>query len=456
MSLFRSKSKQIDPEPSDAQNITELLYKRNTELATKNKALSLLSHLYEISILALPPSEIARSITDSVRNSLNYEVASIYLFDKEADTLTKVGSSVSDKFKEQLRLSGHSIDKVSITHASTRNFFPVIRDRKSELNQKFGYLLQNVIDKNELDQIRERVGLKSSLVYPLALGDRVLGVFVVVLNRDYNTLAPYEQEIIASMVNVVSLAIDKSLTYQALHVANEKLKDLDMLKTEFLSLAAHQLRSPLTAIRGYTSMLLDGSFGQISDEKQRDAIDRVFQSSTHLSKIVEDLLNVSKIEQGGMKYEMTTFDFAKSVKDVSNDLSVVAEKKGLTLTFSAEEKGDFMLYGDEEKLRQVLVNIIDNAIKYTQVGGITVRLSHSEDGLIKLDVIDTGMGISPEEKEKLFDKFSRGAGGKTNTGGSGLGLYLAKQIVAAHTGYITIDSPGVGKGSTFTIELKGN
>lgn len=242
----------------------------------------------------------------------------------------------------------------------------------------------------------------------------------------------------------------QSLTRQ-LEKANAKLKELDQLKTEFLSLASHQLRSPLTAIKGYTSMLLEGSFGKV-EEQQKDAINRVYESTQHLTKVVEDLLNVSKIEQGGMKYEMAEFDLEKAAHDLATDLSVTAEKKGLKLTFETDNKSPYTLYGDMEKLRQVILNLIDNAIKYTQEGGITVKLT-KEVGNFKLDITDTGMGISPEEKEKLFQKFSRGAGGKTNTGGSGLGLYLAKEIVAAHKGRVDITSPGVGKGSTFSIIL---
>ena len=110
-----------------------------------------------------------------------------------------------------------------------------------------------------------------------------------------------------------------------------------------------------------------------------------------------------------------------------------------------------------EKIRQVILNVIDNAIKYTQKGSITVNLSKDTvAGTVRVAVTDTGMGISPEEKEKLFQKFSRGEGGKTNTGGSGLGLYLAKQIAEAHGGHISIDSPGVGLGSTFSIDFKSN
>ncbi len=236
--------------------------------------------------------------------------------------------------------------------------------------------------------------------------------------------------------------------------ANDKLKSLDKLKTEFLSLASHQLRSPLTAIIGYSSMLLDGSFGQV-DDKQKEAIDRVFQSSRHLSKVVEDLLNVTKIEQGGMQYVIAPFDFEKPASDLAKDFSITAEKKGLKLAFEDDGKGPYMVNGDMEKIRQVVLNFIDNSIKYTKEGSIKVILSKDEaKKKIRLEIKDTGMGMTPEIKASLFQKFARGEGGKVNSSGSGLGLYLAKKIIEeGHHGTVGVDSGGPGLGSTFWMEL---
>ncbi len=234
--------------------------------------------------------------------------------------------------------------------------------------------------------------------------------------------------------------------------ANNKLQSLDKLKTEFLSLASHQLRSPLTAIKGYTSMLLEGSFGAMT-MPQKEAIDRVFQSVQHLTKVVNDLLNVSKIEQGGMKYEMQEYDFGKSVKGVTEELSLVAKNKHLALSYEDDGTGPFRTRGDEEKMRQVLINLIDNSIKYTQTGNIWVRIGRSGEQVL-LSIHDTGMGMTEEIKQTLFKKFARGEGGRVNTSGSGLGLYLAKEIVEAHHGRIWVESPGPGKGSTFFVELE--
>ncbi len=238
--------------------------------------------------------------------------------------------------------------------------------------------------------------------------------------------------------------------------ANIKLQDVDKLKTEFLSLASHQLRSPLTAIKGYTSMLLEGSFGTITKE-QTEAVDRVYQSSKHLAMVVEDLLNVSKIEQGGMKYVMDPFDIRKQAHELAMDLKVTAEKKGLVLTFVSDSELPHTVYGDMEKIRQVLLNFIDNSVKYTEKGSIEVSVKtivKAGKNVVRFAVKDTGMGISPETKAKLFQKFSRGEGGKINTGGSGLGLYLAKEIAAAHKGMVDVESEGMGKGSTFVLEME--
>ncbi len=233
--------------------------------------------------------------------------------------------------------------------------------------------------------------------------------------------------------------------------ANDKLKDLDRLKTEFLSLASHQLRSPLTAIKGYTSMVLEGDFGEIN-QKAKDAIERVFQSTMNLTKIVEDFLNVSKIEQGGMKYEMAPFSLAEIARDMSKDLSITAEKKNLKLIFESDKEEDCMVNGDKEKIRQVVLNLIDNSIKYTKEGIINVSVKRVIDKVV-FAVKDNGMGMTPAIKATLFQKFARGEGAKMNTSGSGLGLYLGKEIIEAHKGTIGVDSEGMGKGSTFHFEL---
>lgn len=238
--------------------------------------------------------------------------------------------------------------------------------------------------------------------------------------------------------------------------ANEKLKDLDKLKTEFLSLASHQLRSPLTAIKGYASMLSEGDFGSLED-KQGEAVKRIYASAQGLVNVVEDLLNVSKIEQGGMKYEFMPTDLGLIVSELAGEMKIPAENKHLEFKAIIPEGETFVANADPIKLKQVFLNLVDNSIKYTQDGFVHLELSKDQSkGKLIFSVKDSGIGISPETKDKLFQKFSRGEGGKLNTGGSGLGLYLAREIVKAHKGDIKIQSEGLGKGSIFIVSLPDN
>lgn len=233
--------------------------------------------------------------------------------------------------------------------------------------------------------------------------------------------------------------------------ANDKLKDIDKLKTEFLSLASHQLRSPLTAIKGYASMLTEGSFGELG--KQQDlAVKRIYTSAQGLVSIVEDLLNVSKIEQGGMKYEFMPTEVGKLVVDLYNEMTIPAQSKGLILALDVSRYEKFIVNADPTKLKQVFLNLADNSIKYTPKGFVKLSLRHEGPNVV-FAVSDNGIGISPETLGKLFEKFSRGEGGKLNTGGSGLGLYLAREIARAHKGDILIESEGLGKGSTFKVVI---
>ncbi|MBI2099998.1 MAG: HAMP domain-containing histidine kinase [Candidatus Vogelbacteria bacterium] len=234
--------------------------------------------------------------------------------------------------------------------------------------------------------------------------------------------------------------------------ANEKLKELDKVKTEFVSIATHQLRAPLTAIKGYASMILEGSFGAING-KAKEAVDIVFQSSQKLVSVIEDFLNITRIELGKMKYELTDFDLKQLVESALKENAPSIARKGLTFKFNTDGHSDYKINADYGKLAQVVNNLIDNALKYTEAGSLTVTLS-KVGGKTRLAIADTGVGIPPETMEKLFQKFTRAAdASKSNLAGTGLGLYVAKQIIEAHHGRLWAESDGVGQGSTFIVEL---
>jgi signal transduction histidine kinase len=239
---------------------------------------------------------------------------------------------------------------------------------------------------------------------------------------------------------------------EKLEDANSQLKSLDKLKSEFISLASHQLRSPLTVIKGYASTLTDGVVGEMNP-KQQEITRHIYASAQGLASVVEDFLNVTKIEQGGMKYIFEPTNVKQIVEDLASDMRLVAEDKHLTFMTAIEEK-ECMVNADGVKLKQVFLNLIDNSIKYTKEGFIKVSLVKDEnEKVITFAVADSGVGLSEETKKKLFTKFGRGEGGALNSGGSGLGLYLAQEIVKAHQGEIKATSDGTDKGTVFSVIL---
>lgn len=261
--------------------------------------------------------------------------------------------------------------------------------------------------------------------------------------------------LIRSVIKEVEAREEIEKLAKDLEVANVRLKELDQLKSEFVSIASHQLRSPLTAIKGYASLILDGSFGK-APPAIGEAVGKMLDSSSRLVLIIEDFLNLSRIEQGRMKYDFVPTDIEAMVKNVVEELSPTIKTAGLSISFTTDNQSPYKSNLDVGKIKQVIGNIIDNSIKYTPRGSIQVSLKKSSDNKILITVSDTGIGISKDTLPTLFEKFSRAKdAGKTNTTGTGLGLYVAKQMVEAHGGRIWAESDGVGKGSRFKVELSG-
>ncbi len=237
-----------------------------------------------------------------------------------------------------------------------------------------------------------------------------------------------------------------------LEMANERLQILDKQKSEFVSIASHQLRSPLTAIRGYVSMMAEGSFGQLP-EKAQEILERVNESSKFMATSINDFLDVSRIESGNMKYEYMNVNLKDQAEHVVNDLRTDAVKRGLMLLYRFDMQGTGLVRADAGKTQQILHNLINNALKYTPKGSVTVY-AHDDvtNRKMYIDIIDTGLGLSHESIQKLFGKFARAKiASSANIMGTGLGLFVAREMARAMGGDITVQSEGEGRGSTFTI-----
>ncbi|MEK7122033.1 MAG: ATP-binding protein [Patescibacteria group bacterium] len=258
--------------------------------------------------------------------------------------------------------------------------------------------------------------------------------------------------IIRSVLNEVKRKEEMEKLSRKLAAANARLKELDKLKSDFVSIASHQLRSPLTVIKGYGSMILEGSFGEISKDV-KNAVDKIYQSSERLISFVNDLLDASRIERGKMEYNFEKADIFEIVSSVVEEFQLAAKKKGLILELEKEIIQIPPLKLDANKIRQIILNFIDNAIKYTPRGNINVNVLKIGER-VEIKVKDTGLGIDKKDQEKIFDQFMR-INGKDTAGsiGAGLGLYVARQIARAHGGEVFVESEGQGRGSTFILKL---
>jgi signal transduction histidine kinase len=255
--------------------------------------------------------------------------------------------------------------------------------------------------------------------------------------------------------NIADLTNRLRETEWKLVISNEQIQVLDQRKSEFVSVVSHQLRAPVTAINGYSSMMLEEAYGKLP-ETMREPMNKIFLSSKRVSELVTDFLDLTKIEAGTLMYNFSSVDIAAMLHELAEEYAPIAKGKGIAFEVEMLEKEACVATADAEKMRQIISNLIDNAIKYTSAGSVKVTLEKNRAaGLIRLSVKDTGMGIGPDDMQNLFQKFSRGPSGpKLFTEGSGLGLYVAKKMLEQHKGgKILAHSDGLGKGATFFLEL---
>ena len=232
---------------------------------------------------------------------------------------------------------------------------------------------------------------------------------------------------------------------------NNNLKNIDDAKSEFLSIASHQLRTPLTITKGYVSMMNEGNFGKVP-KIIKDNLVKVYQANERLLNLVENLLDISRIEAGRLQFEIAPVDLVEIVEPMLEDFEAKANDKKIKLGFYPEPHLPECL-GDAQKIKEVISNLLDNSIKYTSKGEIMVNI-HLESRSLVFSCQDTGMGIEPEDLPRLFNKFVRGKGMVTaHTEGTGLGLYFARVVIENMGGRIWAESPGKGRGSKFSFSL---
>ena len=286
----------------------------------------------------------------------------------------------------------------------------------------------------------------ASILNSSSVEEIVLQLILIVI------LAGLSHLLVRSVISEITKRQRIQDTAQAIYSANKRLQKLDRAKSDFIAGASHQLRSPLSVIKGIASMLLDGSYGKLSSTV-KDALEKVYISNERLIGLIESLLDISHLEEGKVEFNFVKIGLNEIAKKAVDGLALQAQNKKLYLKFLPWKKAKLIVWADESKVTEAISNLIDNALKYTRKGGVSVKVQ-KVNGVARVSVSDTGIGLKKDEIGNLFQKFVRaGRGNKMSTVGTGLGLYVVRKMVEAHKGKIRAESAGESRGSTFIIEL---
>ncbi len=301
-----------------------------------------------------------------------------------------------------------------------------------------------------LRQLLERFGFRASLAVPLLREDRIIGGLVV-RRKSTGEFRPEVIELLKTFATQSVLAIQNARLFREIEEKSRQIEAANRHKSEFLANMSHELRTPLNAIIGFSEVLQEKLFGELN-EKQAEYTDDILSSGRHLLSLINEILDLSKVEAGRMELELATFDLPLAIDNARTFVRERATRHGIALDVTVDDRlGDFV--GDERKIKQILLNLLSNAVKFTPEGGRIGINARQTDGSVEISVTDTGVGIAPEDQPKIFEEFRQvGSDYAHKVEGTGLGLTLAKKFVELHGGKIWVESE-VGKGSTFTFTL---
>jgi GAF domain-containing protein len=295
-----------------------------------------------------------------------------------------------------------------------------------------------------------QLGYRSVLAVPLLREERILGALTV-WRKESGNFSPEIVNLLQTFATQSALAIQNARLFREIEDKSRQIEAANRHKSEFLANMSHELRTPLNAIIGFSEVLQEKLFGELN-EKQSEYTDDILSSGRHLLSLINEILDLSKVEAGRMELEVSTFDLPTALENARTFVRERAVRHAITLDLSVDERlGDFV--GDERKIKQILLNLLSNAVKFTPEGGRIGIKARQADGSVEISVSDTGIGIAPEDQPKIFEEFRQVGSDYTHkVEGTGLGLTLAKKFVELHGGRIWVESE-VGKGSTFSFIL---
>src|SRR5262245_15659864 len=294
-----------------------------------------------------------------------------------------------------------------------------------------------------------RTGYRALLAVPLVRENRLLGGLTVI-RKATGAFTPEVIALLQTFATQSALAIQNARLFREIEQKSRQLEVASQHKSEFLANMSHELRTPLNAIIGFSEVLAERMFGDLN-EKQDEYLKDIYSSGQHLLSLINDILDLSKIEAGRIELELADFSLPVAVDNALILVRERASRRGIALG-RAIDVGLGTVRGDERKVKQVLLNLLSNALKFTPEGGrIDVRATMNE-GMAEISVADTGVGIAPEDQEAIFEEFRQVGTADKKVEGTGLGLALSRKFIELHGGRIWVQSEP-GKGSTFSFTL---
>lgn len=437
------------------------------EIPQKKESLQALWRLVQTMLVNLEFEDVADRVVNNILDELGYlqlgyRIIVLALVNKSSGFLERIAISETAEAKEALKLSPVPFREIRIPLSETNNLsIRALQDKVSYQTRNWYDILRPVYNSDQAAIIQKGVGIKASMVFPLIFRNESIGILIFSMNKDYDEVTEEENDLLRGFVDLVGLTVQNSKLYTSLRAtsiqlqtANQRLKELDQLKDDFVSITSHELRTPMTVIRSYAWMVLNKSDIELS-EKMKKSLVRILISAERLINLVNDLLNVSRIEAQRIEINPQPLNLISLVKDIIDEIyySKSTEKN---IQFIILEQKLPEVFADPDKLRQVLLNLVGNSVKFTPPGG-KITFSFFTDGqVVETSVKDSGVGISKEDLGRLFQKFGRldtSYISISSSGGTGLGLYISKKLIELMHGKIWAESEGVGKGTTFTFSL---
>jgi signal transduction histidine kinase len=435
----------------DLEHITQELYRHNKELADTNRTLSLLRTIDSLVLESHDSIKVlSEQIVAAISRSTEYPLVAIY-------GASSLGTDKLELFG--LKLTGFELDQSALLDIK-----PTTKHRWFKNKDKYQLVSLSRVKCEDLqyflgcsaetvNQMRQ-APIKSVYLAKMIARQKLAGLLVIGSSGLVSDFTTPSLNLLERLAEATGIALDNKLLFeenqqvlQQLRKANSRLKELDRTKDEFISMASHQLRTPLTTIKGYLSMILEGDAGAVN-EKQQPLIVRAYDSAQNMVDLIGDLLNVSRLQSGKFVIENKPTQLADLIEAEVRRLGEQAEARNIQLAF--HKPSDIPLLGlDATKIRQVVMNFLDNALFYTPKGGsVTVELKSTPESVI-YTVTDTGVGVPKAAQHHLFSKFYRADNAKKmRPDGTGLGLFMAKKVVVAQGGAVIFKSEE-GKGSIF-------